>query len=245
MSIVLDHIEVRVGNTVLLSDISAQFARGRVSVVIGPNGAGKTTLLKTVLGLVAPANGHVSIDGARLSTLSPLQRARQIAYLAQSEVPAWNVTVRELVALGRIAWRGDADDNAVSQALIATDTLHLANRSVDTLSGGECARAMFARVLAGQSNWIIADEPLANLDMPHQRDLLGLMRRAAHQQGKGVITVMHELNAAAAIADDVYIMRSGAIIANRIDQSTLSAAFGMEFDLLPYRDSIAILPRPI
>jgi iron complex transport system ATP-binding protein len=245
MTINFDNINVRIDDKVILSGVSGGLQRGRVTALIGPNGAGKTTLLRTMLGLQPLHGGMISIDGVIASTLSTNERARRLAYLPQSGAPHWNISARELVGLGRLPWHGTAQDAAVTNALIATDTLHFADRLINTLSGGERARVMLARVLAGQSEWIFADEPLANLDPRHQRDVMLGLKSAAHDEGKGVVTVVHELSAAANIADDVLILKGGCVIGTTFDAPTLEAAFDMPFDLIPHGNGIAVLPRAI
>ncbi len=243
MTIIVDNISVKIGARTVLSELGGHLKRGRVTALIGPNGAGKTTLLRAILGVHRVHLGHISIDGQPLSALSNTQRAQRLAYLPQSGAPHWNISARELVGLGRLPWGGTAKDDAVTAALAATDTLQFADRLINTLSCGERARVMFARVLAGQSDWILADEPLANLDPPHQRDVLTRLVSAAHDEGKGVVVVLHELSAAAAVADDVLILRDGRLIATELTSATLEAAFDMQFDIIPHGESAAVLPR--
>jgi iron complex transport system ATP-binding protein len=245
MTIHLDDISVQIGGTPILNGVNGTLQRGRITALIGPNGAGKSTLLRCLLGLQPLHSGRIIIDGVNASTLSTKARAQRLAYLPQSGMPHWNISARELVALGRLPWHGTAQDAAVTEALMTTDTLQFADRLINTLSGGERARVMLARVLAGASEWIFADEPLANLDPRHQRDIMLRLKSAAHDEGKGVIAVIHELSAVADIADDILILRAGRIMGTTIDASTLEAAFDMPFDLIPYGNSIAVLPRAI
>jgi iron complex transport system ATP-binding protein len=245
VTIILENISAAIGGTPILSGVSGRLERGRVTALIGPNGAGKTTLLRAMLGLQPLSAGTITLDGVSASTLSTNERARRLAYLPQSGAPHWNISARELVGLGRLPWRGTAQDAAVTDALTATDTLQFADRLINTLSGGERARIMLARVLAGESEWIFADEPLANLDPRHQRDVMLRLKSAAHEDGKGVIVVVHELSAAAEIADDVLILKGGRVISTIFDAPTLEAAFDMPFDLIPHGDGIAVLPRAI
>jgi iron complex transport system ATP-binding protein len=245
MTITFDNISVDIDGANILSGMSGSLQRGRVTALIGPNGAGKTTLLRAILGLQPLSSGTINIDGVSASTLSTNERARRLAYLPQSGAPHWNISARELVGLGRLPWRGTAQDTAVTAALTATDTLQFSDRLINTLSGGERARVMLARVLAGQSEWIFADEPLANLDPKHQRDVMLRLKSAAHDEGKGVIAVVHELSAAAEIADDVLILKNGRVIGTAFDAPTLETAFDMPFDLIQHGNAIAVLPRAI
>lgn len=236
----------------VLRNVTAEFRRGRITAVIGANGAGKTSLIRALAGLIQPQSGQVEMVGAALNELSHADRARMIGYLPQDGEPAWNVSAMELVSLGRLPHRNrfalpsGRDAIAVETAMIVTDTLHFAARTIDTLSGGERARVKMARVLAGDPQWILADEPLANLDPPHQRDMLALFRGAA-ANGKGVITVLHQLDAAS-LADDLLVLRNGEAIAHGpvrqvLTRENLKTAFGMEFDIVEHAGRQAIIGR--
>ena len=251
MTLATNTLSVRLGASLAVNGATITFVRGRVTAIIGPNGAGKTSLIRALVGLVS-STGTVTLDSMPLGALSLNDRARRIGYLPQNGSPAWNVSVRELVGLGRIPHRGrfsastTSDADAVDAAMAATDTLHLADRTIDTLSGGERARAKMARVLAGEPGWIIADEPLANLDPPHQRDLLRLLLAAA-TSGQGVVVVLHQLNAVARVADDVVMMKDGHIIAagptsDVLTPKALEAAFGMPFEIIAQGKQVAIMP---
>ena len=248
-----DNLSVDLGRRRVLDDVSLDLARGRVTAILGANGAGKTSLLRAIAGLVPPSTGQIALDGEALSALSLPERARRIGYLPQNGQPAWALTVRELVALGRLPHRSPfaalspGDEVAINAAMAQTDVAGLADRTVDTLSGGEKARAKFARVLAAQTDWILADEPLANLDPPHQQDVLRLMRTAA-DAGKGVLIVLHQLEAAARVADDLLILKDGRTVgfgpsAEVLTPATLEAAFNMPMDVIDLQGRTAILPR--
>lgn len=249
----VDGLCVDLGRRRALDAVTLDVARGRVTAILGPNGAGKTSLLRAIAGLVKPSAGKVMLDGSALAALTLPERARRIGYLPQNGQPAWALTVRELVALGRLPHRAPFaalapdDEAAIAAAMAATDSTHLADRTVDTLSGGEKARAKFARVLAAETEWILADEPIANLDPPHQQDVLRLMRAAA-DAGKGVLVVLHQLDAAARVADDVLVLREGRTLAfgacaDVLTSTTLEAAFDMPMDVFERQGRTAILPR--
>ena len=248
-----DNLSVDLGRRRVLDDVSLDIARGRVTAILGANGAGKTSLLRAIAGLVPTSTGHITLEGEAISALSLPERAQRIGYLPQNGQPAWALTVRELVALGRLPHRSPfaalspGDEAAIDAAMAQTDVAGLADRTVDTLSGGEKARAKFARVLAAETDWILADEPLANLDPPHQQDVLRLMRAAA-DAGKGVIVVLHQLDAAARVADDLLILKDGRTVAfgpcaEVLTPATLEAAFNMPMDVIDLQGRTAILPR--
>jgi iron complex transport system ATP-binding protein len=247
----IDALSLSLSGRTVIDGVSARLMAGRVTAIIGANGAGKTSLVRALAGLLSAASGQVSLDGVPVSGLERLDRARRIGYLPQNGQPAWAITVRELAALGRFPHRNAfaaenmADQVAIEAALRATDTLHLADRPIDQISGGERARAKMARVLAGQPDWILADEPLANLDPPHQRDLLALFRDAA-RSGKGVVTVLHQLDAAT-FADDVLILKDGRAVAfgpasDVLTPAHLQTAYGMAFDVFDRNGRLHILP---
>ena len=204
-----------------LAEAFATLEPGRITAICGPNGAGKSSLLQCLAGLLAPDRGSVMLDGADLARLDPQQRARAIGYLPQDGEVAWDVAVRSLVALGRLPHR-DRGEAQVAAAMTALDLEALADRPVSRLSGGERARALLARVLAGEPRWILADEPLAALDLAHQLALLAHLRRAA-EAGAGVVLVLHDLSLAMNHADRAIVLHGGAVAADGTPDEALSA----------------------
>lgn len=229
MKLELHDVALSRGGRPVLSGLTAEVAPGRVTVVLGPNGAGKSTLLEAMAGLLAPRAGTLLLDGAPVSQMGAGVRARRIGYLPQDGPVYWNLTVRELVALGRLPHRGmlggpsAADRAAVEGALAAADLEALAARPVGTLSGGERARALLARVLAGEPEMLLADEPLASLDPRHQLEVLALFRRAA-DAGAAVVLVLHDLMLAARAADHVLLLADGGLLAAGSPREVLTAA---------------------
>ena len=195
-----------------LAGISAELARGAVTAICGPNGAGKSSLLQCLAGLLQGDSGEVRLDGTMLAQLPARERARAIGYLPQHREVAWDLSVEALVALGRLP-HGDAGEREVRAALEALDLQPLARRRVSTLSGGERARALLARVLAGRPGWILADEPLSALDLAHQLILLRHLRAAA-AGGAGVVLVLHDLALAMNHADRVLVLDRGRLVAD-------------------------------
>ena len=217
MELTFERLTLALRGRPVLREISGALAAGKVTVILGANGAGKSTLLACLAGLRAPDAGDVRLGGKMLSGLPLPERARLIGLLPQQADVHWNLNVRTLVALGRLPHRGRwglaaADEQAIDKAMTATDCTHLAARKAQRLSGGEQARVLLARVLAGEPRWILADEPFASLDPAHQIDAAACLRRAA-QDGAGVAVVLHDLTQAARLADRVIVMKAGGILA--------------------------------
>ena len=227
-ALAVEGVTLTLGGAKVLDAVSASFARGQVTVVLGPNGAGKSSLMACLAGLRMPDTGAVTLDEVPRAAIHRRDLARRIGFLPQTADVHWDVDVATLVGLGRFPHRGrwgesDADRAAVAQAMAATDVTRFASRAVTTLSGGERARVLLARVLAGTPEWLLADEPLANLDPAHQLSTLDCLRRVA-AAGAGVVVVLHDLNHAARVADQVILMRGGAVIAQGTPDEVLTEA---------------------
>ena len=205
-----------------LPGVSATLRPGTITAICGPNGAGKSTLLDLLAGLAKPTGGAALLDDCDLAGLHPGERARAIGYLPQGGEVAWDVSVASLVALGRLP-HGGGGEAAMGRALAALDLADFAARPVSTLSGGERARALLGRVLAGEPRWILADEPLAALDLAHQLTLLRHLREEA-ARGTGVAIVLHDLALAMNHADRVLVLDRGALAANDTPETALSPA---------------------
>ncbi|MGA0546629.1 ABC transporter ATP-binding protein [Brevundimonas sp. VNH65] len=230
-------LSLRLGGRRVLNAVSLSLTPGRVTVVLGPNGAGKSTLLHALAGLTAPASGQVRMGESDLRILPDRDRARRLAVLPQTPEIAWPVTARTLVGLGRAPFTGARgltreDQAAVDQALSAASAVELADRIVQTLSGGERARVLIARALAGSPEWLLADEPLTGLDPAHQMEAARLFRSLA-DQGRGVVLTLHDLTLASRLADRIVLMADGAILADGAPEDALTpanirAAYGVD-----------------
>jgi iron complex transport system ATP-binding protein len=223
----LERVSVALGGREVIHDLSARFERGKVTALLGPNGSGKSTLLACLAGLLRPQSGRALLDGVDISGLDARTRAQRIGLLPQAGEVHWDIDVATLVSLGRFPHRGRwgesaADRAAIARAIEALDLSRFATRSVKRLSGGERARALLARVLAGEPEWLLADEPLANLDPAHQLDVLDRLREIA-ARGAGVIVVVHDLSHAARVADSVLLLRDGQAVAQGTRETVLSA----------------------
>ena len=227
-----DDLRVRVAGRTLLDALDFSVDAGELVGIVGANGAGKSTLFKALLGILPAERGAILVDGRPLGSLDANTRARNVAYLAQGHTAHWPLSVREVVALGRLPHGRSADDERiVEKVLQATDLAHLADRNVLTLSGGERARAMLARALAVSPSVLLADEPLAALDPAHQLRIMQLLRDQA-RQGLGVGIVLHDLPLAARFCTRLVLLHQGRVIASGtpravLSDSALSTAFGV------------------
>lgn len=198
----------------VLTSLSLQISAGEVFGIIGPNGAGKSTLLMALAGLLPLASGTLYLGDTDPSLVAPLARARHVGYLPQHPVLAWPLSVRELVGQGRFPHPAnrEADTKAIDAALARTELTALAERDVASLSGGECARAHLARLLAGGHELLLCDEPVAALDPYHQLAFLALLRSLARED-RAIVVVLHDLALAARWCDRVLVLSGGRMVA--------------------------------
>ena len=207
-------ISASLGNVEVLHDISLVLPLARWTSIVGPNGAGKSTLLKVLAGLL-PHQGEVALLGRPLVGMRGRERAQQLSWLGQNEGSADDLTVYDVAMLGRLphqAWLAPpsaADHAAVERALRATQAWDWRARALGQLSGGERQRVLLARALAVEAQVFLMDEPLANLDPPHQTDWL-LLTKALVASGKTVVSVLHEISFALQ-ADELVVMAGGRV----------------------------------
>jgi len=211
----LQDLTVYRGPCEVLRNLSIEIPKGKWTSIIGPNGAGKSSLLQGMTNIL-PIKGQISIEGVDIQTLSSKQRARSIAWLAQNNDAAEEfseLTVYDTVMLGRIPHQGwlhlpsDHDHQVVQQSLLKTHTQSIATRFLHELSGGEKQRVLLARLLAVEADILLMDEPLTNLDPPHQADWL-IWQRELLSQGKTLVTVLHEIQYALR-ADHLVMIKQG------------------------------------
>ena len=207
-------ISASLGNVEVLHDLSLVLPVARWTSIVGPNGAGKSTLLKVLAGLL-PHRGDVALLGQPLRTMHARERAQQMSWLGQNENSADDLTVYDVAMLGRLphqpwlASPSEQDHAAVERALHATQAWDWRARALGQLSGGERQRVLLARALAVEAQVLLMDEPLANLDPPHQTDWLQMVRLLV-ADGKTVVSVLHEISFALH-ADDMVIMDKGRV----------------------------------
>ena len=239
------------GGTEVLHGVSLQLPAGRWTSVVGPNGAGKSTLLKVLAGLL-PHSGQVHLQGQPLARLPGRLRAQRLAWLGQNEAGTDDLTAWDVVMLGRLphqpwlAAPSAADQTIVEQALRSTQAWDWRARSLGQLSGGERQRVLLARALAVQADVLLMDEPLANLDPPHQADWLALVR-ALVASGRTVVSVLHEVTMALQ-ADDMVVVESGRVLhtgpcTDPATHAALQAVFAQRLRVVRVGDQWVALPH--
>ena len=219
--------------------VSLDVPEGRLVGVLGPNGSGKSTLLRCMHAALAPSRGSVLVDGTELAGLPRREIARRIAVVPQSSSPGFEVSVREFVGMGRYAresflgGRSAADVDAVSRAMVETGLAAFEDRGVHELSGGEFRRVLIAQALAQETPVLLLDEPVQQLDLLHQIEVMDLVRRIARRPGAAAVAVLHDLGLAARWCDLLVLLAGGRVVAagtpdEVVTEENLRTAYGVE-----------------
>ncbi len=243
MSLLVSGLSVAISGRPILADVGFAAPAGRITGLIGPNGAGKSTLLSALLGLV-PAEGSARFAGQHLPAMPRRDRARMVALVEQSATTEERLSVRDVVAMGRIpfesAWQSapsHQDAALVDAALLETGMTAFAGRRFDTLSGGEQQRVHLARALTQQPRLLLLDEPTSHLDIAGQLQMLDLLRKRA-EAGMTVLLALHDLNLAARFCDHLVLLSAGRCVAQGdphsvLTPSLLDAVYGVRARLVP------------
>lgn len=229
--------------TRIINRLNFAVPQGALTILVGANGCGKSTLLKTLARVLKPSGGHVLLDGKDIHRLPTREVARKLGLLPQGPAAPEGLTVRELVAQGRFPHQSlmrqwtTADEEAVNAAMATAQVSEFADRAVDTLSGGQRQRCWIAMVLAQETDLILLDEPTTFLDLKVQVDVMNLLANLAHETGRTLVVVLHELSLAAAYADVLVMMKAGEIVCSGAPDSIFTAdnlrlVFGLEASVL-------------
>lgn len=230
----------------ILVDVNARVECGKLLALVGPNGAGKSTLLRIMCGLLRPERGNIEFDGASLFSLSPLERARRVAFLPQAVNPAFSLSVFEVVCLGRYPHVGalrairQDDRDVVMRCLQDTRCDALRHRDFGELSGGERQRVLIAAILAQEPDILLLDEPTSLLDLHHQIEIFALLKRLT-REGYGIAVVTHDLNTAARFCDHLVLLSSSVrgvkaegTPSEVLQESVLSEVYETEVKVCPH-----------
>ncbi|GGE30525.1 iron ABC transporter ATP-binding protein [Halopseudomonas oceani] len=213
--ITVTNLSKRYGTKAVLSSVNVAFPTGQLTSLIGPNGAGKTTLLMMIARLLEPSSGSIQLDGTEISHIRINDYAKRVATLRQSPDFNLRLTVQELVAFGRFPYsRGllTIEDQRIIDEAIAFLTLDaLRDAYLDEISGGQRQMAFLAMTIAQQTEYLLLDEPLNNLDIKHAVQIMRALRRLCDEQGRTVVLVVHDINFAANYSDHIVAMKAGAV----------------------------------
>jgi len=239
----------------VIEGLDLAIPHGETTVIVGANACGKSTLLRGIARLLRPDAGVVELDGRDIRSLPTREVAQVIGILPQSPVAPEGITVSDLVGRGRYPHQGwfrqwsTEDDRIVREALTMTSILHLAGRRVEQLSGGQRQRVWIAMALAQNPDILLLDEPTTFLDVAHQLEVLDLVLQLNREHGTTVAMVLHDLNLAARYADNLVLMREGAVIATGepaevITIENLKEAFGLDARIVadPVAGSPMVVP---
>lgn len=236
--ITLKSISQAYGEHAVLKNVNLNIREGRITALIGANGAGKSTLLNVAANLIPVRAGEVFLDGENVNDMKNIEIAKKIAILKQTQHLSMRITVRELVSFGRYPHSkghlGEEDKKKIQEAIDYMSLSDIQERFIDELSGGQRQRAYIAMILAQDTKYIFLDEPLNNLDIKYSVEMMLILQKMIKELNKTVIIVLHDINFAAAYADEIVAMKNGEIIregaaGDIIDKDTLSAVFDYDF----------------
>ena len=243
-----DRVSLEIDGVRMVREVSIRVHPGQIIALMGPNGAGKTTLLRLIAGDISPDSGAIAYGGQQLDRISIVERARRRAVVLQRSSIAFGFSVLETVLIGRFPHGGDhagkSDLRIARHALTRAGVAQLESRQVSTLSGGELARVMLARAMAqiegsDGPRYLLLDEPTGALDPAHQHHILRLLRDLARENAIGVLIILHDLNLAANYADEIVLMRDGAVTAQGsadevLTPATIAATFDVDAITVPH-----------
>lgn len=237
----IKHVSKTYGQKTVVSDVTLPIEKGKMTACIGPNGAGKSTLLEMVSRLIPSDTGHIYIDGGEVKSFKQGDLAKRLSVLKQTNRMNMRLTVRELVSFGRFPYTkgrlGPECAKMIDQSLEYLGLVDLEERYIDTLSGGQLQRALIAMVLCQDTDYIMLDEPLNNLDMSFGVQMMQTLRKLVEELGKTVIIVIHDINFAASYADNIVAMKNGQLFASgsvdeMISKDVLDDLYEMDVDII-------------
>ena len=208
------------GEKKILKNVNFHLNNSEIISLIGPNGSGKSTLLRLIAGILKPTNSSITINNKLIDKYKPNEIAKEIAFLPQFQEKMNNITVYQLVSMGRApyqlsGWINSREDNKkIKWAMDYMDINDLKGRMVNTLSGGEKQRVWIGMILAQDTCIIMLDEPVTYMDMKHQWNLLNTINDLKENHNKSIITVFHDINHAIEVSDRIYMMKEGEVVAS-------------------------------
>ncbi|WP_299927047.1 ATP-binding cassette domain-containing protein [uncultured Pelagimonas sp.] len=242
-------VSYRYGSAPILEDLTLEIPKGGITALVGANGAGKSTLLGLVARLMPLQSGAVNVDGLNVTTTKSDVLARKLAILPQASEAAPRLTVRELVGFGRYPHHkgrpGPQDVAHIQNALEAFDLVALADRPLDSLSGGQRQRAQVATTFAQDTEYVLLDEPLNNLDIAASRSLMALLQGLTRDHGRTIVTVLHDINYACAYADHMVTLVDGTLgpcgaPRDIVSQDLLTQIFNTDANVIRHENRVLV-----
>lgn len=234
------NVSKQYSNKAVVKDVSLKIQKGKITSFIGPNGAGKSTLLTMISRLTSMSSGQIYIDGQDITQADNTELAKKISILKQSNHLNIRLTIRELVSFGRFPYsKGrltDEDQRFIDQAIQYMELEEIQYKYIDQLSGGQQQRAFIAMVIAQNTDYILLDEPLNNLDMKYSVQIMKVLRRLVDELGKTVIIVIHDINFASCYSDYIVALKDGRVIHEGptqqiIDSTVLEEIYDMNMSI--------------
>ncbi|MDM5220618.1 ABC transporter ATP-binding protein [Peribacillus sp. NJ11] len=230
----------------VVEDVSIEITKGKITSFIGPNGAGKSTVLSMISRLITRDSGEVLIEGKDMAKFNSNELAKKIAILKQANHINIRLTIRELVAFGRFPYSQGKltkeDWEYVDEAIEYMELGEMQDKFLDQLSGGQQQRAFIAMVIAQNTEYVLLDEPLNNLDMKHSVQIMKVLRRLADELGKTVIIVIHDINFASCYSDYIVALKDGKVVHNGpteqvINSNVLKEIYDMDIEIQNINDN--------
>lgn len=224
----------------VVDDVSFTIEEGKITSFIGPNGAGKSTVLSIISRLIDADEGEVIIDGKELSKWDTKELSKKLSILRQSNNINIRLTIRELVSFGRFPYcegkLKEEDEKIVDNALSYMKLMDIQDKYIDELSGGQRQRAYIAMIVAQDTDYILLDEPLNNLDMKHSAEMMKMLREMVKDLGKTIIIVIHDINFASCYSDSIVALKDGKLVKHSnldemITENNLSRLYDMNFNI--------------
>lgn len=240
------HVFKKYGGKNVIEDVSIQIEKGKITSFIGPNGAGKSTLLSMISRLIPKDSGEITIDREDITKTKSSQLAKKISILKQSNLITLRLTIRELVSFGRFPYSQgrltEEDWKVVDEAIRYLKLEDIQHQYLDQLSGGQKQRAYIAMVIAQDTEYILLDEPLNNLDMKHSVQIMKILRKIVDELGKTVVIVIHEINFASCYSDHIVALKNGKVIREgpthkMIQPSVLKDIYDMDIEIKDFNDN--------
>lgn len=234
------------GDKVILEDLSLTIEKGKITSFIGANGAGKSTLLSIIARLISSSDGDIFLEGTNIKDIKDLEMAKKVSVLKQANNINLKLTIRELVSFGRFPYsKGrlkQEDEKAIDEAIAFLNLEDIQHKYIDQVSGGQKQRAYIAMVVAQDTEYILLDEPLNNLDMKHSVQIMKVLRKLVDELGKTILLVIHDINFASCYSDNIIALKDGKLIkqgqtSNVIEPNNLKNIFDMDFNIQEINDS--------